>query len=132
MSRWKVLIGSRSFGKASSEHVPRLEAAGCEVIPNGVGRAYRAAELREALVVNPYDIEGVAEALIAALAMPLVEQRERMRAMRVLLARATGWDFDGEAPFRVKRDRLYRIDVHGDGTLAHDHDPVRLIQAGIP
>ena len=52
--------------------------------------------------------------------------------MRVLLARATGWDFDGEAPFRVKRDRLYRIDVHGDGTLAHDHDPVRLIQAGIP
>jgi trehalose 6-phosphate synthase len=43
-------------------------------------------ELREALVVNPYDIEGVADALIAALAMPLVEQRERMRAMRVLLA----------------------------------------------
>ena len=43
-------------------------------------------ELREALLVNPYDIEGVADALIAALAMPLVEQRERMRAMRVLLA----------------------------------------------
>jgi trehalose 6-phosphate synthase len=43
-------------------------------------------ELREALVVNPYDIEGVADALIAALGMPLVEQRERMRAMRLLLA----------------------------------------------
>jgi trehalose 6-phosphate synthase len=43
-------------------------------------------ELREALVVNPYDIEGVADALIAALAMPPVEQRERMRAMRVLVA----------------------------------------------
>jgi trehalose 6-phosphate synthase len=43
-------------------------------------------ELREALLVNPYDIEGVADALIAALAMPLVEQRERMRAMRALLA----------------------------------------------
>jgi trehalose 6-phosphate synthase len=43
-------------------------------------------ELREALVVNPYDIEGVADALIAALAMPVVEQRERMHAMRVLLA----------------------------------------------
>jgi D-3-phosphoglycerate dehydrogenase len=44
-----VLVGSRSFGKASEEHFGRLEAAGCEVIPNGVGRAYRAAELREAL-----------------------------------------------------------------------------------
>ena len=43
-------------------------------------------ELREALVVNPYDIEGVADALIAALAMPVVEQRERMRAMRALVA----------------------------------------------
>jgi trehalose 6-phosphate synthase len=43
-------------------------------------------ELREALVVNPYDIEGVADALFAALAMPVVEQRERMRAMRALLA----------------------------------------------
>jgi trehalose 6-phosphate synthase len=43
-------------------------------------------ELGEALVVNPYDIEGVADALIAALNMPAVEQRERMRAMRVLLS----------------------------------------------
>ena len=43
-------------------------------------------ELNEALVVNPYDIEGVADAMIAALNMPAAEQRERMRAMRVLLA----------------------------------------------
>lgn len=49
--------------------------------------------------------------------------------MRVLLARATSWNFDGPAPFRVKRDRLYRIDVHDDGTLSYDNDPVRLIQA---
>ena len=49
--------------------------------------------------------------------------------MRVVLARATGWNFSGEPPFRVKRDRLYRIDVHGHGTLAYDHDPLRLIQA---
>jgi broad specificity phosphatase PhoE len=52
--------------------------------------------------------------------------------MRVLLARATGWNFDGPAPFRVKRDRLYRIDIHDDGTLSHDNDPVRLIQADSP
>ncbi len=48
--KWRVLIGSRSFGQAFPEHLQQLEAAGCEVIPNGVGgRAYRAAELMEAL-----------------------------------------------------------------------------------
>lgn len=49
MARWKVLIGSRTFGKASAEHIARLEAAGCDVIPNTVGRAYRADELKVAL-----------------------------------------------------------------------------------
>jgi trehalose 6-phosphate synthase len=43
-------------------------------------------ELSEALVVNPYDVDGVADALATALAMPDVEQRERMRAMRALIA----------------------------------------------
>lgn len=47
--RWRVLIGSRSFGKAIPEHLTQLEAAGCEVIRNSVGRAYRAAELMEVL-----------------------------------------------------------------------------------
>ena len=45
----KILIGSRSFGKAIPEHITRLEDAGCEVIRNTVGRAYRAAELLELL-----------------------------------------------------------------------------------
>ncbi|MCX7304469.1 MAG: histidine phosphatase family protein [Hyphomicrobiales bacterium] len=49
--------------------------------------------------------------------------------MRVLLARATGWNFEGPPPFKVKRDRLYRIDVHDDGLLAHDDLPVRLTSA---
>jgi D-3-phosphoglycerate dehydrogenase len=47
--RWRVLIGSRSFGQAFPEHLDQLAAAGCEVVPNGVGRAYRAAELLEIL-----------------------------------------------------------------------------------
>ena len=47
--------------------------------------------------------------------------------MRVLLARATGWNFAGPAPFHVKRDRLYIIKVKDDGTLAFDDAPVRLI-----
>ena len=41
--------------------------------------------LPDALIVNPYDVEGVAEAIQAALAMPLGERRERWeRSMRVL------------------------------------------------
>lgn len=47
---WRVLIGSRSFGQVFPEHIRQLEAAGCEVVPNGVGRAYRASELATALV----------------------------------------------------------------------------------
>src|SRR5438094_4853622 len=45
-----------------------------------------ARELTEALVVNPYDLEGVADTLRAALLMSPVEQRERMRALRSQVA----------------------------------------------
>lgn len=48
--RWQVLIGSKSFGQIFPQHLKELEESGCEVIPNGVGgRAYRAAELMDAL-----------------------------------------------------------------------------------
>lgn len=48
--------------------------------------------------------------------------------MRVVLARATGWDFHGAPPFRVKRDRLYRVDIHDEGTIVFDNEPIRLIE----
>ncbi len=38
--------------------------------------------LQEAVMVNPFDIDGVAEATHAALAMPAVERRARMAALR--------------------------------------------------
>jgi len=41
-----------------------------------------APELREALIVNPYDIEGMADAIEYALEMPVEERRKRMRSMR--------------------------------------------------
>jgi trehalose 6-phosphate synthase len=44
-----------------------------------------ARELTEALIVNPYDLEGSSEAMAAALAMPVEEQQDRMRSMRSLL-----------------------------------------------
>lgn len=46
--------------------------------------------------------------------------------IRVLLARATGWNFCGPAPIAVKRNRLFVVDVKADGTLAIDDEPVRL------
>ncbi|HET6438182.1 MAG TPA: phosphoglycerate dehydrogenase [Anaeromyxobacter sp.] len=49
MAKWKLLVGSKSFGKAFPEHLRQLEAAGCEIVPNQVGRPYLAAELKEAL-----------------------------------------------------------------------------------
>lgn len=39
-------------------------------------------ELRDALIVNPYDIEDMAEAINSALRMPSEERKERMRNMR--------------------------------------------------
>ncbi len=48
-----------------------------------------AAELAEAVHVNPYDVEGTAQAYLRALSMPLEERRSRMRALR---ARVAGYD----------------------------------------
>ncbi|APG48294.1 histidine phosphatase family protein [Phaeobacter porticola] len=45
--------------------------------------------------------------------------------MRMILARAHGWDFDGPAPFQIKRNRLFVVEVHGDELHALP-DPIRL------
>jgi probable phosphoglycerate mutase len=49
--------------------------------------------------------------------------------MRVILARAHGWNFDGPAPFAIKRNRLYLIDLIGGSMVPHP-EPVRLIARG--
>ncbi len=49
-----------------------------------------AAEMQEALVVNPYDIDGVADALDRALSLPREEQGERMRALRARIRARDG------------------------------------------
>jgi len=46
-----------------------------------------ARELTGAVIVNPFDIEGMAEAMSCALAMPLEERLERWRDMRRIVAR---------------------------------------------
>ncbi|MES0863964.1 histidine phosphatase family protein [Ruegeria sp. SCPT10] len=48
--------------------------------------------------------------------------------MRVILARAWGWNFEGPAPFKIKRNRLYIIDMDD---MTPTPDPVRLITRGV-
>jgi len=43
-------------------------------------------ELTDALIINPYDTAGFADALVTALDMPAEERRVRMRAMRRVVA----------------------------------------------
>ena len=45
-----------------------------------------AQELQDALIINPYDVDGFADALTRAIDMPRDERRERMRAMRRVVA----------------------------------------------
>ena len=59
-------------------------------------------ELGEALVVNPYDVDGMADALQRALAMPIDEQRHRMQRLR---ARVAAYDVHAWAEAFVNRLR---------------------------
>ncbi|WP_027257533.1 histidine phosphatase family protein [Leisingera aquimarina] len=51
--------------------------------------------------------------------------------MRMILARAHGWDFDGPAPFRIKRNRLFVVEISGSALMPWP-EPVRLIRKGAP
>jgi trehalose-6-phosphate synthase len=55
-----------------------------------------AQELQDALIINPYDVSGFADALIAGLDMAPEERRARMRAMRRVVAgrNVFGWASD--------------------------------------
>ena len=70
-----------------------------------------AAELKEALIINPNDIEQIEEALLDALLMPEPEQKRRMQKMQKTVSRQTvnKWaqDFVGELDvFKTKNISL--------------------------
>ena len=71
-----------------------------------------ATELAEALIVNPYDLEGASSAFSAALRMPIEEQRDRMRSMRSFLSEFNVYRWAGRMLIdcsRIRRqDRLRR------------------------
>jgi trehalose 6-phosphate synthase/phosphatase len=62
----------------------RADGTGVLVLSETAGAAR---ELGEALVVNPYHVRGLADAIAAALAIPVSEQRRRNETMRHRLAR---------------------------------------------
>ena len=66
------------------------EDPGMLVLSRLAGAAH---ELTDAVLVNPYDIDGVAEAMHRALHMPLEERRERHKSMLDVLRRndITAW-----------------------------------------
>jgi trehalose 6-phosphate synthase len=57
----------------------RVDGRGVLVLSEFTGAAD---ELTQALKVNPHDIQGVKEAIMTAIEMPVSEQRRRMRALR--------------------------------------------------
>ena len=61
----------------------QVDAQGVLLVSHMTGAAE---ELTEAMIINPYDTDGVAEAIKDALEMPAEERRERMLAMRAYLA----------------------------------------------
>ncbi len=46
--------------------------------------------------------------------------------MRIVLARAAGWNFDGPAPFRIKRNRLFVVEITEQGLRLATPDIRRL------
>ncbi len=60
------------------------ENPGVLILSRFAGAAY---ELTQALLVNPYDLDGVADAIAEALVMPLTERKRRWRSMMDTLER---------------------------------------------
>jgi trehalose-6-phosphate synthase len=56
---------------------------------NRQNTAGAARELEGAVIVNPFDIEGMAEAILQGLNMPVGERRERRAAMMKVLSVTT-------------------------------------------
>jgi trehalose 6-phosphate synthase len=70
-----------------------------------------ARELTEALIVNPYDVDGVAETLDRALQLSAVEQRVRIREMRRQIAAHNVYDWASDMltdAARMRRSDRYQ------------------------
>src|SRR5690606_723480 len=69
---------------AAEDGAPRVDGRGVLVLSELAGAAH---ELRHAMQVNPYDVEGLKDALVRAVEMPDDEQERRMTALRRVVER---------------------------------------------
>jgi len=67
-----------------------------------------AQELTDAVIISPYDIDGFAKAINRAIEMPRGQRRDRMLAMRKLVA--------GKDVFSWASEILEALDKHGSVT----------------
>jgi trehalose 6-phosphate synthase len=77
-------------------------------------------EIEDAILINPFNVDGVVDGLRRAIAMPLPERRARMQRMRAHLARATIFDWLEAILARV-------ADLADAGTRAAGSRPRRAI-----
>ena len=63
-------------------------------------------ELSDAIIVNPYDIEGMADAIYSALNMDLFERSERMKRMRALIREYNIYRWAGDLITELARLRV--------------------------
>lgn len=77
-----------------------------------------ARELGSALLVNPYDIQQVANAIVRATEMPLGERRARMRSMRDQIATHSIFDWSEKLITDMAEARHRRSSVHHIGRSA--------------
>ena len=75
---------------------------------------------------SPAEVWGRLQPWVNAVTRPTVAVCH-IGIMRVLLARATGWDFSGPPPFRIKRNRLFLITKEGT-SLTAEPEPIRLVK----
>lgn len=80
----------------------RFEESGALVLSEFAGAAH---QLKEALLVNPFDIDGVKTAIAAAVSMGPEESRRRMRSMRRSVAKydAASWASNFLTSLRLAR-----------------------------
>jgi len=90
-------------------------------------------ELLEALIVNPYDVRMMADALQQALTMPEDEQRSRMRRMREIVRDNNVYRWAGsmllDAARLRKRGEMERATAHG-GPPAGNGNLLTMIRRG--
>jgi trehalose-6-phosphate synthase len=69
-----------------------------------------AQEMPGALIVNPFDIDGVKQAMMQARHMPVAERRSRMSEMRNAVGRSDVHDWASSFLRRLSRSRLRTVD----------------------